>query len=248
MLSFYNIWTVAKFEIKTLARSWFFRIFAALSIILLFIVNLTFFTDVTGGWTPRLIYANSGIVPYANLLFFNLAQAIIAIFLASDFLKRDKKLDTTEAIYIRSITNSDYILGKSLGILLIFTLLNIAILFVAAIMNLLNTTIEFNILAYVYYPLLISLPTLIFIIGITFLLMTLMRVQAIVFILLLGIHRYNSILSGQRILSCARLYRMVYPNDLFRFHRFWRFWQSAASSRSIFSYGTQLYFYYSLPF
>lgn len=186
MLSFYNIWTVAKFEIKTLSRSWFLRIFALLSIILLFLFNLMMFTDLTGGFIPRFFYAMSASIPYANLMMLNLAQAIIAIFLASDFLKRDKKLDTTEAIYIRSITNSDYVLGKSIGILIIFIVLNLIVLLMAAVFNIINPDTIFSISVYFYYLVLMSLPTLIFIIGLSFLVMTLIPNQAVTFILLLG--------------------------------------------------------------
>ena len=186
MLSIYNIWTVAKFEIKTLSRSWFLRIFASLSLIILALSNLVFFTDITGGFIPRMIYGISSSVPYMNILFFNLAQAVITVFLASDFLKRDKKLDTTEAIYIRSMTNSDYVLGKSLGIIIIFLVLNIIALVIAMIFNASNGALQFNFSAYVLYPLLLSIPTLVFIIGLSFLVMTLFRNQAVTFILLLG--------------------------------------------------------------
>ncbi len=186
MLSFHNIWTVAKFEIKTLSRSWFLRIFAVLSVVLLFLFDLIMFTDVTGGFIPRFFYGMSASVPYANLMLFNLAQAIITIFLASDFLKRDKKLDTTEVIYIRSITNRDYVLGKAIGIVLIFLALNVIVLLLAAIFNIVNPETSFNFLVYLYYLLLSSIPTLIYMIGLTFLIMTLIPNQAVTFILLLG--------------------------------------------------------------
>ncbi|MCF8241804.1 MAG: hypothetical protein K9J16_10490 [Melioribacteraceae bacterium] len=186
MLSFYNIWTVSKFEIKTLWRSWFFRIFAILSLALLFLFNLIAFTDVTGGFIWRFLYGMTSSIPYSNLLMLNLAQAVITIFLASDFLKRDKKLDTTEAIYIRSISNSDYVLGKTFGILVIFFVLDFIVMLMAAVFNVINLDAQFNIFIYFYYFLLLSLPTLIFITGFAFLLMTLIRNQAVTFIVLLG--------------------------------------------------------------
>ncbi|MDF1551233.1 MAG: hypothetical protein P1P88_25660, partial [Bacteroidales bacterium] len=59
-------------------------------------------------------------IPYANLIILNLGQAIVAVFLASEFLKQDKKNDTVEVIYARSMTNSEYIIGKALGVLAVF--------------------------------------------------------------------------------------------------------------------------------
>ncbi len=64
-----------------------------------------------GSWDMKAI---SSVIPYVNLLLLNTVQAIIAIFLASDFLKRDKKLDTTDVIYIRSMSNGEYVAGKTI--------------------------------------------------------------------------------------------------------------------------------------
>ena len=74
-----NIQSVAKYESKLLIRSWFFRVFTVLAVILLLL---------------------------------NTGQAVIAIFLASDFLKRDKKLDTSEVFYVRPLSNAEYVIGK----------------------------------------------------------------------------------------------------------------------------------------
>jgi len=113
-------------------------------------------------------------------------QAVIIVFLASDFLKRDKKLDTTDVIYIRSMSNGDYVLGKTIGVFTVFFLLNVAVSLLALIFNLIQSDTTVVWIAYLYYPLLISLPTLLFITGLSFLLMVIFRNQAITFIILLG--------------------------------------------------------------
>jgi len=196
MLSLYHIWTIAKIEAKTLYRSWFFRIFAALALFILFLINTTQFTNVAASpWMFRGIPAS---IPYMNLLLLNIAQAIVAIFLASDFLKRDRKLDTTEVIYMRSMTNGDYVLGKSLGVLLVFLSLNILVLLMAAIFNIFFSDVAFQINAYFLYPLIISIPTLIFIIGISFFLMVLIKNQAVTFLVLLGYIALTLFFLGQR--------------------------------------------------
>ena len=93
MLSLYNIWAIARFEIKTLSRSWFLRIFTILAYIFIFFYDTIVFTELTPGFTPRMMYGMSSSLPYTNLLYFNIVQAVITVFLASDFLKRDKKLE-----------------------------------------------------------------------------------------------------------------------------------------------------------
>ena len=184
MLSLYNIWTVARFEIKTLMRSWFFRIYSIIALVLLTAINFLLFT----GWTeaPWVLRGLSSAIPYANVILLNVMQAIIAVFLASDFLKRDKKLDTTEVVYMRSMTNADYVLGKTTGILFLFVGLNILVLLIGAVINGVASDVPLSLISFVVYPLLISLPTLIFIFGLSFLLMVLVRNQAVTFIILLG--------------------------------------------------------------
>ena len=186
MISLHNILSIAKYEITTLLRSWFFRIFAILAMVFLFFFNIgTLIMDNAGAgsWDMKAI---SSVIPYVNLLILNTVQAIIAIFLASDFLKRDKKLDTTDVIYIRSMSNGEYVAGKTIGNLVVFIILNLIILSEALIFNMIAENVTVNWLAYVEYFLIISLPTLLFILGLSFFVMSILKNQAITFILLLG--------------------------------------------------------------
>jgi ABC-type transport system involved in multi-copper enzyme maturation permease subunit len=178
----HNTLSIAKYEITTLLRSWFFRIFAILAVLFIFIFNLgTLIID--SNWNIKAI---SSVIPYVNLLMLNIVQAIICIFLASDFLKRDKKLDTTDVIYIRSMSNGEYVAGKTIGNIVVFIILNIIILSEALIFNLIAEGVTVNWMAYLSYFLIISLPTLIFIMGLSFFVMSILKNQAITFILLLG--------------------------------------------------------------
>jgi len=184
MISVYNILTVAKFEAKTLWRSWFFRIFSILSIVAIGFFDFGALSPVT--WAPWAFQGVPTTIPYMNILLLNVAQAIIAVFLASDFLKRDKKLDTTEVVYMRSMTNADYVTGKTLGIMMMFMLLNAVVLLIGLVFNIFFTETTFAGIAYLIYPIVISVPTLIFILGFAFLMMVTIRNQAVTFIVLLG--------------------------------------------------------------
>ncbi|GET34106.1 xanthan lyase [Prolixibacter bellariivorans] len=184
MASLHHIRTVATYESKTLFRSWFFRIFAILALVFVFFFNLFYQTKV--GFPFDDMVALPAKVPFMNLYIINMAQAIIAIFLASDFLKRDKKLDTTEVIYMRSMSNADYVIGKTLGNLYVFLLLNVVALVMVAVFNLISPYSAFRLMPYFYYFFLVSVPTLLFILGLAFLLMSVIRNQALTFILLLG--------------------------------------------------------------
>jgi ABC-type transport system involved in multi-copper enzyme maturation permease subunit len=184
MKSIHNILTVSKYESKTLFRSWFFRIFSILALLFVFLFNLG--TQSGIGWPNNDMVALPSIIPFINLYIINIAQAIIAVFLASDFLKRDKKLDTTEVIYMRSMTNADYVIGKTIGNIWVFFALNFVALGIVAIFNLTSAYNQFSLAPYIYYFFLISLPTLIFILGFSFFLMSVIKNQAVTFVLLLG--------------------------------------------------------------
>jgi ABC-type transport system involved in multi-copper enzyme maturation permease subunit len=193
-----NIKTVATFEIKTLFRSWFFRIFSILTLLMLLGTNIGMLTENNGqlGWAIRSLSSN---IPYFNIAFLNLAQAIIAIFLAADFLRRDKKLDTTEVIYTRSMTNWEYVWGKTIGVLIVFGALNFLIFAMVLIINVVVSGVVVHWVAYLVYPLLISFPTLIFTLGLAFLLMSLLRNQAVTLILLLGIAALSMFLLNDKV-------------------------------------------------
>ncbi|NJK96617.1 MAG: hypothetical protein HC905_18355 [Bacteroidales bacterium] len=126
------------------------------------------------------------VIPYANLIVLNLAQAIVAVFLASEFLKQDKKNDSIEVIYARSMSNGQYILGKTLGILAVFLVLNLLVLMLGIGFSFMNNGSTYDVFSYFMYPLLISLPTLVFILGLSFFMMVLVKNQAVTFIILLG--------------------------------------------------------------
>jgi hypothetical protein len=184
MRAIHNIIAVAKYESKTLFRSWFFRIFSILSLVFVFFYN--FATQTGVGFPNGDMIALPSLIPFTNLYIINLAQAVIAVFLASEFLKQDKKLDTTEVVYMRSITNADYVIGKTLGNIWVFIMLNAIALGMVAVFNMASPFTRFNLLPYLYYFLLISMPTLIFIMGFSFFLMSIIKNQAVTFLVLLG--------------------------------------------------------------
>ena len=180
-----NIQSVAKYESKILVRSWFFRIFTLLAVAFLGFFNfaMLLMEDSGGLWFEKSVASN---IPYFSLLLLNTGQAVVAAFLSSEFLKRDKKLDTSEVFYVRPLSNAEYVVGKIWGNLRVFLLLNVLILGIVMALNFMAPGIAVDWQAYFIYFFLVSLPTLIFIIGLSIFLMLLLKNQALTFILLLG--------------------------------------------------------------
>jgi len=189
MAFIHNIRTVAHYEAKTLRRTWFFRLFSIGALFIFTMLNIGLFSPV-GSESWEIVSIPSSL-PLINLYLLNIGQAVVVIFLASDFLKRDKKLDTVEVLYTRSMSNFEYVAGKTLGILRLFLSLNLFILGIGLIINIISKTMKVDILSYFEYLLIISLPTLLFSLGLAFIIMLLIRNQAITFFILLGYAALN---------------------------------------------------------
>lgn len=185
----HNIGTVARYEAKTLRRSWFFRLFSLGALVIFSFMNIGIFSPI-GDEDWDLVSIPSS-VPLINLYLLNIGQAIVVIFLAADFLKRDKKVDTNEVLYTRSMSNMEYVLGKTWGILRLFLGLNIIILSIAFVINLISKSMTIDFMSYIYYLLIISVPTILFSLGLAFMLMSVIRNQAVTFLVLLGIAAMN---------------------------------------------------------
>lgn len=184
-----NIRTVARYEAKTLRRSWFFRLFSLGVLFIFTFMNIGVFSPV-GDEDWELMSIPSSI-PLINLYLLNIGQAIVVIFLAADFLKRDKKLDTNEVLYTRSMSNFEYVIGKTWGILRLFLGLDIIILCIGLLMNIISKSMTIDFTSYVAYLFIICIPTILFSLGLAFVLMSVIRNQAITFLLLLGIAAMN---------------------------------------------------------
>jgi ABC-type transport system involved in multi-copper enzyme maturation permease subunit len=185
MLSIFNIWSVARYEAKTLLRSWFFRIFAGLALFFIGAFDVIFFSGAVKD-APWFFRAIPSFIPLMNVSWLNLIQAVLAVFLSTEFLKRDKKMDTTEVIYMRNMSNGDYIFGKLLGNLMVFIGFNLVLLLFAGVINGVFSDRPVSWVAFALYPIMISLPTLVFTFGLAFVMMLLIRNQAVTFVLLLG--------------------------------------------------------------
>lgn len=185
MTILHNIRSVAKYEAKTLRRSWFFRLFSIGALFIFTFMNIGLFSPIGDeNWELESIPSS---VPLVNLYLLNIGQAIVVIFLASDFLKRDKKVDTNEVLYTRSMSNFEYIMGKTAGILRLFLSLDIIILLIALLMNIISKNMKVDLMSYIEYLLIISVPTIVFSLGLAFMLMSLLKNQAVTFLILLGI-------------------------------------------------------------
>ena len=187
-MNLHNINTIAGYEVKLLRRSWLFRIFAFLALLGITATVLWFLTPVFNPlvkqWAERAVASQ---IPFYSTAFYSIAQSVIVIFLAGSFLKRDKKLDTAEVIYVRPMSNADYIIGKTWGIVRTFFFLNVITLSITAFLHILVAKAPFAIFPYLFYLFTVSLPSLLFVLGLSFMVMSIVKNQAVTFIIMLGV-------------------------------------------------------------
>ncbi|MFT4740266.1 MAG: hypothetical protein ACJAT1_001155 [Marivirga sp.] len=185
MISLKNILTISQYEGKVLWRNWFFRIVAIAGLLFVAAFSLAAFSELNNPRWSQL--ANGWMMPSAVMAMISIPQVAAVIFLATGLIKKDKKIDTNEVFYVRPITNLDYVLGKALALFKLFFILNLVLLCIPLIVNLTSPLATFNPLAFILYPILISVPSIVFTMGIAFLLVTLLKNQPITIVLLLGL-------------------------------------------------------------
>ena len=204
----HNISSVATYESKILLRSWFFKIFTLLAIGVLSFFNVVSIVIEDGAnmWILKAVASN---IPYINILLLNTGQAVVAIFLASEFLKRDKQLDTSEVFYVRPLSNAEYVFGKIWGNLRVFFVLSLIVMGITMALNAAakGTSIDWQ--AYIIYFFLITVPTLIFIMGLAIFLMLTLKNQAVTFILLLGYIGLRSSILEIAFTTCLTIWLIV---------------------------------------
>lgn len=177
-----NILTVSKYETKLLVRGWFFKVFTFLALFAAVIIGSIYI--LTPFQESQMV--NRSVIPYIFLLAMNVGQAVVSVFLASDYLKRDKQLDTSEVFYTRPLSNAEYLLGKMWATLKVFFVLDLIIMAIALVMSLIKYGFALDYLSYLWYFLLLIIPTLVYIVGLSTTLMLVLNNQAITMVILLA--------------------------------------------------------------
>jgi ABC-type transport system involved in multi-copper enzyme maturation permease subunit len=188
---------IAVYEARILLRSWGFRIFSLLSLVVLGLLTLGIASPSFS--IPYYFRSLSGSIPLFSFKLFNVYQGIIVVFMATEFFKRDRRTDTIQVIFSRSFSNTSYILGKFLGILGLFILLNVSVGLITALVHIFVSAAPFSIKAYLLYFLTLNCPTLLFLIGLSFVLGMTIRSQAAVVLLGLALASLSLVLLGNKV-------------------------------------------------
>lgn len=176
--------TIMLYELRDVSRGWLFRIYAvAVTTIAIFMIFLFFSKS---GPVQHAFYAYAASIPYALLYLLNISQTLIILIMTTDILKRDRKMDTAEVVYIRPVCNATYLFAKVAGVIAAFFILNLFLISVGATIHLSYSEIPWNPWPYLLYPFLLVMPTHVFAAGFSLLTMQVLRNQAVTVIIVLG--------------------------------------------------------------
>jgi len=179
------IWTVAVYEARLLWRSWAFRL--TIGAALIYLIFLDVILNIPATQPPHFFRSLSGNLPLVNVRLLGMALGMISTLVATEFVKRDRQQDTVQTSYVHSFSNLDYVLGKVLGVGWAFVALQLIILACVAVVHRFFVPLPFAWQPYVLFTLFGTLPTLAVMIGLSVLLVTILRSQALVFVLMMGL-------------------------------------------------------------
>ena len=188
--------SIAFNEARLLSRSWAFRLTFGLAVF--FLLNFNVVMSAPGVSAPHPFMALSGSLPLGNTRLLNLYLGLVVAFLATEFVKRDRQQDTVETVFVHSFTNLDYVTGKVLGTGVLFAALELAVLGIAAVLHGFVMLSPFAWEPYVLAAVASSLPTLVFTAGLSVLLVSLVRSQAVVVVVMVGLGMLSLTVLGHR--------------------------------------------------
>ena len=125
--------------------------------------------------------------PYSVMFILNMILPFVTVFLATGLMKKNKKLDTNEVFLTRPISNADFVLGRVMALLKPLFLIHIIILVALIVANMVSEDASFNPVVYLYYPLIMSVPSLVFVTGLSFMVVSIIRNQAVSLVVILAI-------------------------------------------------------------
>lgn len=181
---------VLSYEVKCLQRDKLLKLFAALAFLGIVLCEFTYMKqnlDFTFSFhLPWQAQALPSSIPYLSAAYFNMIQLIAAIFIGTNDLNRDR-LNTMATLMTRPASNGDFILGRFAGKMIVFGVILAIVFSLMLFINFIIALPSCNPLMYIYYSLTSVLPSLLFTLGLSSFIVTIVRHQGLAIFILLTI-------------------------------------------------------------
>ena len=192
-----------------MGRNWGFRVIAALFLGLIAAFHLLLQGD--GSYTPWAAVSLPSAIPYANAYWMGYLLSLLIVFTGGEFLyKQGEK--PQEGVSVRPFSNAAFVAGKMWGVFGVVFQLNLAAMAIAAAVNLTLSDGPFSLWPYLFYLVTLTLPTVVFVTGLTFLVKGACRNRAVAVLVLLLLF-YAMVTYGKEVLHGALdVYASGVPN------------------------------------
>ncbi|WP_018337343.1 ABC transporter permease [Butyricimonas synergistica] len=180
-----NVKVVASYEARLVCRSFNFWILFLLAVGGISLWQWLIQGKVTLSSWSWLMHHQTFSFPLVNAYLYNIVQAFFVIFLVTNLFFRERRGETIASLHARPVSNGEYLLGKTVGIIFVLLSVGFFSLLVCCGMNIWGSQAPFNPLYYLYYFLTLTIPSLVFFTGFALWITWLTRSRALSMLLLL---------------------------------------------------------------
>lgn len=179
------------YEIKCTRRNVLFNIFVLLVFLVIIFSPFIFYPlgDKIGNIAlPWYLQALPSSIPYMTAYYYNFIQLLFVIFMTSNDLRRDK-LTAMSALDAHPQSNTDITIGRFAGRIILFSGVSVIVFFIATGLNAIYFPRAFNGIFYLFYWITLTMPALIYFMGLSIFVTRLANNQgtSIFIVLLLGV-------------------------------------------------------------
>ncbi|MBQ7213894.1 MAG: hypothetical protein IJS25_05130, partial [Bacteroidales bacterium] len=189
--------TVRKYERLAVSRSRLFQLFVlALTAFVVYLLFSRLTLADADNWEYR---AAASVIPYMVMKYVSIIEAFFLVFLLSEC--RFNAFDDqrySDVFLNHPPSNADYYSGKILGYMQLFCRLNVFLLLVALVFNLTARKALVDVVPYIVYGVLYTVPMLCFVLGLSTCIMLRIRHASVVMLLVPGLLATMFLLSGQQ--------------------------------------------------
>lgn len=156
---------IAHYEGKLLCRNFIFLLLCGFMLLGITVFHVFLQSD---WWVFEYTVNLPSGMPYANAYLWGIMQSFLVIFVVGDFVYRDNIEKTNDVFLARDFSNLEYLTGKLVGVVVAFLVLNVISMFICMLIHLFASSFKFNVGLYLFYLLTVSLPALLFMSGLAF--------------------------------------------------------------------------------
>lgn len=161
----HQLWLITQYSFTEIWRNKTFRVTFMVLIPLLIAYQVSFQSDMFNIPVEYTLVLSS-FIPTQNAYMFNLLM-VFPLATIGFWVHKQKKYNTLEALLVHPQGNDTYSTGFILGIIIAFMIMGSISLALAGLINLFASPTSFQPLIYLFYLVILFLPTIVFVVGIT---------------------------------------------------------------------------------